>query len=144
MCLSIIKRTTVLKKDTKVYKAVVEKEGLEYPYGLWSEYTSTGLNRWTRGNPLFPIVGTTHATPVRISISYTTKYTSGFHCSRRAKHAVGFALACDWTDFVVKSYIIPKGTEVIIGMQDGFEVIVTPVLVNPRTAVAADTQASNN
>jgi hypothetical protein len=130
-------RTGVLKENMIVYKAVlVDATGAEYPYGLWYEHFNRYgcLGGWKEGNPLFALQGKVTAAVVNLHAD-NTSYSSGFHCFDTESAATVFAARMDWRNTTALSYIIPAGTKILIGTQRGTydNIIVTPVLVNPRS-----------
>ena len=111
MCLTRIDREEVLAEDLKVWKSVFIDDGGEIPV----------LNYISR------------KTKVREFTVYLDRiepisYIPHFHCyinHQKIKIEDMRFLKC-------LEYIVPKGTKVLFGKQGDAEVVVTPVLINPR------------
>ena len=120
MCLDRVnERNVVIREDTIVYKIIGIVDGKEY-----SEFA---YHR--KGNYCF----SKHK-----SISYKKKevksndgklYIPHFHCFASFENAKHW----DFPRQYIRKYIIPKGTKVTIGKgANYYNIIVTPVLINPR------------
>lgn len=123
MCLDTVKRTVVLKKDLKVKKIVHIGRNNNI-------YTGEILGKRSR-----IYNGVNRAKIKLIGAFYCKKYESGFHCY--LNKYTDCEVLHNWVYFdsrIVVNFIIPKGTEVTYGIQDGLTVIVTPILIYKKEA----------
>ena len=133
MCLDIVNSTRKLRKDLTVYKFIEVYNGVEITAYRGFEFKdrinhadSNTTLRSARDRKLYQ--NGFHCFPVKIKHK---SYWLGMECDNNGKYL-----------YVLRSYIIPAGTEITEGIEYEIgdrkvKVIVTPVLINPRIPEAA-------
>jgi len=118
MCLDkVTKREVVLKKDLIVKKIVGIRKNNNLYFGELTDkriQVKKGINK--------AVIKQIKYNHYYYNSGYHCYYNSGYHCYLKKY----------WykNEFrVIRTFIIPKGTKVLYGKQNGLTVIVTPILI---------------
>lgn len=138
MCLDSIAGKVVLEKDKAVWKFV------HYNSITKAEKSIIGMKLKASGVHVTNLRKTglirdRHTGILIKRCDSVTGYRSGFHCCLTKSDCEIIGGSSDrglgWLrrpGCTVLKYIIPKGTEVLQGKQNDIDMLVTPVLINPR------------
>ena len=118
-CDVVLKKDKKDKKDKKVWKVVFLGDEGEY-----SALYFSSLNKHT--------IEEDYLTTIHTMNLNGESYDSGYHCFTSKKDALAWKVTIGEPSYKVLPYIIPAGTTVTKGIQDGLKAIVSPVLINPR------------
>lgn len=128
MCLSTLTKKRKLRRDLKVWKVF-----------RWMKVNKgkTGTHEsFLNSKPYVFSTGVNFADEKCIRADSMQPYLSGYHCFRDKKDACDYPyyLSTEHKSFI-KQVIIPKGTTIQIGEQNGAIVYVSPIIIIPEGVI---------